>query len=142
MFPIGDENPTLRRPVVTYLLLAALFLVWLFVQGGGFDAQALAATVCNLGLVPGELTGEAPVGRGVPIGEGRACVVDRSLNNCMTPLTSKWLHGSWGHLVGNALVLWVFSNNIEGGMRRLRFLIFYLLCGLAAAVAQDIVSPA
>jgi membrane associated rhomboid family serine protease len=141
MFPIGDENPTLRRPVVTYLLLFALLAVWLFVQGGGFDARALAATVCNLGLVPGELTGAAPIGRGVPIGEGLACVVDRSPINFLTPLTSMFLHGGWGHLLGNALFLWVFGNNVEDSMGRLRFLIFYLLCGLAAAAVQVLVNP-
>jgi membrane associated rhomboid family serine protease len=142
MIPIGDENPTLRTPVVTYLLLLSLAGVWLFVQGGGFDAHALAATVCNLGLVPGELTGAAPVGKGVPIGEGVACIVDREPINFLTPLTSMFLHGGWGHLLGNALFLWVFGNNIEDSMGRLRFLIFYVLCGLAAALAQVLVSPA
>jgi membrane associated rhomboid family serine protease len=142
MIPIGDENPTLRRPVVTYALLAALGAVWIFVQGGGFDARALAATVCNLGLVPGELTGMAPLGKGVPIGEGLACVVDRNPINFLTPLTSMFLHGGWGHLLGNALFLWVFGNNVEDSMGRLRFLIFYLVCGLAAAAAQVLVSPA
>jgi membrane associated rhomboid family serine protease len=141
MIPIGDENPTLRRPVVTYLLLAALLVVWLFVQGAGFDPRALAATVCNLGLVPGEITGAAPVGRAVPIGEGLACVVDREPINLLTPLTSMFLHGGWGHLLGNALFLWVFGNNVEDSMGRVRFLIFYVLCGLAAAAAQVLVSP-
>ena len=142
MFPIGDENPTLRRPVVTYLLLLSLFAVWLFVQGGGFNARTLAATVCNLGLVPGEITGGAPIGKSVPIGQGLACVVDREPLNFLTPLTSMFLHGGWGHLLGNALFLWVFGNNVEDIMGRLRFLIFYVLCGLTAAAAQVLVNPA
>ncbi len=142
MIPIGDENPTLRRPVVTYALLASLLAVWLLVQRGGFEPRALAATVCNLGLVPGELTGAAPVGKAVPIGPGLACVVDRDPINLVTPLTSMFLHGGWGHLLGNALFLWVFGNNVEDSMGRMRFLIFYLLCGLAAAAAQVLVSPA
>jgi len=142
MIPIGDENPTLRRPVVTYALLASLFAVWLFVQRAGFEPRTLAETVCNLGLVPGELTGRAPVGRAVPIGPGLACVVDRDPINLVTPLTSMFLHGGWGHLLGNALFLWVFGNNVEDSMGRMRFLIFYILCGLAAAAAQVLVSPA
>jgi membrane associated rhomboid family serine protease len=142
MFPIGDENPTLRTPVVTYLLLASLLAVWILVQGGGFEAHTLAATICNYGLVPGELTGEAAVGTGVPIGQGLVCVVDREPINWLTPLFSMFLHGSWAHLLGNGLFLWVFGNNVEDSMGRLRFLVFYLLCGLVAAAAQVAVGTA
>ncbi len=142
MIPIGDENPTLRTPIVTYLLLAALLAVWIVAQGAGFDAHTLGASVCNLGLVPGELTGAAPVGTAVPLGEGLACVVDRERINWLTPLSSMFLHGSWMHLLGNALFLWVFGNNVEDSMGRLRFLGFYLLCGLFAAAAQVAVGPA
>jgi membrane associated rhomboid family serine protease len=141
MFPIGDDNPTLRTPVVTYALLGTLLLVWLFVQGGG-DGLTLAETVCNLGLVPGEITKAAKVGTAVPIGQGLACVVDREPINWLTPLTSMFLHGSWGHLLGNGLFLWVFGNNVEDSMGRLRFLVFYILCGLAAAAAQVLVNSA
>jgi membrane associated rhomboid family serine protease len=142
MIPIGDENPTLRTPIVTYLLLAALLAVWVLVQGAGFDEPRLAATVCNLGLVPGELTGAAPEGTAVPIGPGMACVVDREPINWLTPLFSMFLHGSWMHLLGNALFLWVFGNNVEDSMGRRRFLLFYLVCGLAAAATQVAVGPA
>ncbi|HTV21492.1 MAG TPA: rhomboid family intramembrane serine protease [Polyangiaceae bacterium] len=141
MIPIGDENPTLRTPVVTYLLLATLLAVWILVQGGGFEPHTLAATICNLGLVPGELTGKAAVGTGVPIGPGMACVVDREPINWLTPLFSMFLHGSWGHLLGNGLFLWVFGNNVEDSMGRGRFLGFYLLCGLVAAATQIAVGP-
>ena len=132
MIPIGDDNHTVRTPIVTYLLLLALGVVWVLVQGGGFDERVLATTVCNLGLVPGEITREAVVGTKVPIGPGLACVVDREAVNDLTPLTSMFLHGSWGHLLGNALFLWVFGNNVEDSMGRLRFLVFYVVCGLAA----------
>jgi membrane associated rhomboid family serine protease len=81
------------------------------------------------------------VGTGVPIGAGLACIVDREPINLLTPLTSMFLHGSWGHLLGNAVFLWVFGNNVEDSMGRLRFLMFYLLCGLAAAAAQVAVGP-
>ncbi len=142
MIPLSDDNPTLSRPVVTFGLLAALGGVWVFIQGAGFNALQLAATVCDFGLVPGELTGRADVGLAVPMGPGVACVVDREPVNFWTPLLSMFLHGGWGHLLGNALFLWVFGNNVEDSMGRLRFLAFYLLCGLAAAGTQVAVDPA
>jgi membrane associated rhomboid family serine protease len=142
MFPIGDDNPTLRTPVVTYALLALLLIVWIFVQGGDFDSYVLAKTICELGLVPGELTKEARVGTTVPLGHGLGCIVDRDPINWLTPLTSMFLHGSWGHLLGNGLFLWVFGNNVEDSMGRLRFVVFYVLCGLAAAAAQILVNTA
>ncbi len=142
MIPISDDNPTLRTPVVTILLLLALGAVWVFAQGAGLQPEVLAASVCNLGLVPGELTGRAEVGTGIPLGNGMACIVDAEPINVLTPLTSMFLHGGWGHLLGNALFLWIFGNNVEDSMGRLRFLAFYLLCGLAAAAAQVMVSPA
>jgi len=142
MIPISDDNPTLRTPIVTYLLLGAIGATWVFVQGAGLNGMALAASVCDLGLVPGELTGRAPVGLPVPLGEGLACVVDTEPINRLTPLTSMFLHGGWGHLLGNCLFFWVFGNNVEDSMGRLRFLVFYLVCGLAAAAAQVAVDPA
>jgi len=141
MIPISDDNPTLRTPIITYLLLGAIGATWVWLQGAGLNEVTLAASVCNLGLVPGELTGLSPVGLAVPIGSGLACVVDRESINLLTPLTSMFLHGSWGHILGNCLFFWVFGNNVEDSMGRLRFLVFYVLCGLAAALAQVVVSP-
>ncbi len=142
MFPLSDDNPTLRTPLVTWALLAAIAAAWVWVQGAGLDAPVLAASVCDLGLVAAELTRAAPIGTAVPIGEGMACVVDAEPVNLLTPLTSMFLHGGWMHLLGNALFLWVFGNNVEDSMGRLRFLVFYLLCGIAAAAAQVAVDPA
>ena len=142
MIPISDENPTLRPPYMTWLLLGSMFAVWLVVQGAGMDALRLGASVCNYGLVPGELTHRAALGMAVPIGPGLACVVDAEPINILTPLTSMFLHGSWGHILGNALFFWVFGNNVEDSMTRPRFLVFYIICGLAAAGAHILVSPA
>ncbi|MBF5043511.1 rhomboid family intramembrane serine protease [Aggregicoccus sp. 17bor-14] len=141
MIPISDDNPTLRTPVVTYLLLALNVGVWLLIQGAGFDDNVLAATVCNLGMVPGELTRQAQVGLAVPLGPGLACVVDRESINTLTPLTSMFLHGSWMHLLGNCLFLWVFGNNVEDSMGRVRFFVFYIVCGLAAAFTHVMMDP-
>lgn len=142
MFPISDDNPTLHTPVMTWAILGVLAAVWVLVEGAGLNGAQLAATVCNYGMVPGELTHRAPLGSGVPIGPGMACVIDNEGINILTPLTSMFLHGSWGHILGNALFFWVFGNNIEDSMGSGRFLVFYLLCGLIAAAAHVLVSPA
>jgi len=140
MIPLSDENPTIRPAVATWLLLAGLGAVWVVVQGAGFD-ERLIRSVCNLGMVPGELTRMAPIGAGVPLAEGLSCVVDREGINALTPVLSMFLHGGWGHLLGNALFLWVFGNNVEDVMGGGRFLLFYVLCGLAAAAAHVLVDP-
>jgi membrane associated rhomboid family serine protease len=141
VIPLRDDNPTGRTPVITFLLLLALGAVWVFVQAAGLNPVALAASVCDLGLVPGEVTRLAPVGLPVPMGDGIACVVDREPINWLTPITSMFLHGGWGHLLGNALFLWIFGDNVEDSMDRPRFLVFYLICGLAAAAAQIAIHP-
>lgn len=141
MIPISDENPTLRTPVMTWLLLGALFAVWVLVQGGGFNPIQLATSVCNYGMVPGEITHRAAVGLAVPLGNGLACVVDRDAINVFTPLTSIFLHGSWSHILGNAVFFWVFGNNVEDSMGPGRFLAFFLICGLAAAATDIAVQP-
>ena len=142
MIPISDENPTLRTPVMTWLILGAMFAVWFVVQGGGLDTEQLAKSICNLGMVPGELTHRAALGTYVPISNDLVCVVDRAPINVWTPLISMFLHSGWGHILGNALFFWVFGNNIEDSMGPGRFLVFYLLCGLIAAATHVLMSPA
>jgi rhomboid family protein len=141
MIPLSDDHPTLRTPVMTYLILGAIAATWVLVQGAGFDEFRLAASVCNLGMVPGELTHFAKLGSGVPLGDGLACVIDDEPRNILTPVTSMFLHGGWGHILGNCLFFWVFGNNIEDSMGRIRFLVFYLICGLAAAAAHILMQP-
>ena len=141
MFPLSDENPTVRVPVTTYVLIAVIVGVWVFVQGAGLDVNTLGASICNLGMVPGEITGRAPLGSGVPLGPDMACIIDDWAGNIWTPITSMFLHGGWGHILGNLLFFWVFGNNIEDSMGRFRFLVFYLLCGLIAAAAHVALSP-
>ncbi len=142
MIPIGDDNPTLHTPWMTYLILGLTFAAWVMLQGAGMDELRLAASVCNLGLVPAELLGTRPIGFAVPLGNGLACVVDAEPVNWITPITSMFLHGSWGHILGNALFLWVFGNNIEDSMGPWRFLVFYVLCGLVAVAVHMVTEPA
>jgi membrane associated rhomboid family serine protease len=141
MIPLSDDNPTVHTPWMTWLLLAGTAATWVFVQGAGFDGYQLAASVCNYGMVPGEVTRQAEVGYALPMGEGLACVIDADPINRWTPLTSMFLHGSWMHLIGNLLFFWVFGNNIEDSMGPFRFLAFYLICGLAAAAAHVFLQP-
>lgn len=140
MFPLYDDNPTLRTPLMTYFLIGVTLAVWFLVQGAG-SPLPLIYSVCDLGMVPAELTRTVAVGEGIALGGGMACVVDDSGLNVITPLTSMFLHGDWMHLIGNLWFLWVFGNNIEDAMGRLRFLGFYLLCGLAAAALHVAVAP-
>ena len=140
MIPYRDENETQRRPIATATIIALNILTWLVVQGAGADLP-LAKSVCNLGLIPGELTGLIPPGRGFSMGEGVVCLTDPG-HQTSHLFTSMFLHGGWMHLIGNMWFLWIFGNNVEDSMGRLRFIAFYLLTGLAAALGQVIASPA
>ena len=139
MFPYHDENQTLRTPIITFVLIALNVFAWLVLQGAGATLP-LAQSVCNLGLIPGELTASLAPGTQFPIGEGLVCVTDpgRQTSNV---LSSMFLHGSWMHLLGNMWFLWLFGNNIEDSMTRPRYVAFYLLAGLAAALAQVMANP-
>ncbi len=139
MFPYRDDNPSILTPVVTVALIAANLAVWVVVQGFGMP-ERLAASVCELGLVPGDLMGLLPVGYAFPVADGMSCVVEPG-RPWRTLLTSMFLHGGWLHLLGNCWFLWVFGNNVEDAMGHRRFLVFYLLTGLAAAAAQIAVGP-
>ncbi len=140
MFPYRDENETQRTPYITLVLIALTSLVWLGIQGAG-AALPLAQSVCELGLIPGELTLSLQPGTPFAIAEGLDCLIDPGRQSSSV-VTSMFLHGSWMHLLGNMWFLWLFGNNIEDSMTRPRFVAFYLLCGLAAAMAQVWANPA
>jgi membrane associated rhomboid family serine protease len=140
MFPYRDENVSLRTPLVTFALIAANVAAWVLVQGAGSPLE-LARSVCNLGLVAGELTGQLRPGTAFPMGDGMACIVDPG-REPQHLLTHMFLHGSWMHLIGNMWFLWIFGNNVEDSMGHARFVGFYLLSGLAAALLQIFITPA
>jgi membrane associated rhomboid family serine protease len=130
MLPYKDENPTELVPIVTVLLIVADVAVWLFVQGAGLSYPALQEAVCAYGAIPAELMGRGPV-------DPRICPVGISPTaGWLSLFTSMFLHGGWGHLIGNMVFLWVFGNNVEDSMGHLRFVAFYLLTGLAAGLAH------
>jgi membrane associated rhomboid family serine protease len=115
-------------------------VVWIVIQGAGLG-MSLARSVCDLGLIPGELTLRLSPGTPFPMGDGIVCLTDpgRQVSHVVT---SMFLHGSWMHLIGNMWFLWIFGNNIEDSMGHARFVVFYLLCGVAAALVQVAVNPA
>src|SRR5262245_6570055 len=119
MFPIRDDNPTIGRSTVTVAIVSLNVLAWIFLQGLG-SQQQLAASVCELGAIPGELLGRVPAGTTVPLGEGLSCTISAT-PNWLTVITHMFLHGGWFHLIGNMWFLWVFGDNVEDSMGGLRF---------------------
>jgi membrane associated rhomboid family serine protease len=97
--------------------------------------------VCDYGLIAGELTLRLPPGTPFPMGDGLTCLTDPG-RQVIHVLTSMFLHGSWMHVLGNMWFLWIFGNNIEDSMGHARFIVFYLACGVAAAMAQVFLNPA
>jgi len=136
MFPLRDENPTFHTSIVTYSLIIINILAWVLIQGVGFNPN-LAKSICQFGLVPGELFGAIKPGTQLALGGGLACVFDGN-PNWLSVITSMFMHGGWLHLIGNMWFLWIFGDNVEDAMGHVRFVVFYLLCGLAAAAAQTV----
>src|SRR4026208_585376 len=133
MFPIRDDNPTLGAPAITVVLIGLNVAAWIRVQGMGAE-PTLSQSVCELGLIPGELLGRIPEGYTLPMSREMSCVIGPA--HWYPPLSSMFLRGGWLHLIGNMWFLWLFGNNVEDSMGHGRYLVFYLLCGLAAASAQ------
>jgi membrane associated rhomboid family serine protease len=144
VLPVHDDNPTRRRAVVTYLLVALNVVLFLAepVRGSVVSSGALRAEcttqafLSRWAAVPKELVSNQqsrPVVLG-PVGD--RCLVG-SPNYVKWPalsvLTSMFLHGGWLHLLGNMLFLWIFGNNVEDRLNRLRYLVFYVFCGFVAA---------
>lgn len=129
MFPLRDDNPTEITPVVTWALIAINTAVFLYqVSLAPRDSQLFAY---QFGAIPAVVTGA----RSLP-------VQMQTVPPLMSILTSMFLHGGWMHLVGNMWFLWVFGNNIEDAMGHLRFLAFYVICGILASVGHIVSNPA
>ena len=139
MIPYRDDNPLFRTPIATLGLILANLAAWLVIERAG-DPTAVAISVCELGLIPGELLQRVPQGAIVQLGNGAACVLGTS-STWFTPVTSMFLHGGWEHLLSNMWFLWLFGNNVEDSMGRGAYLMFYLLCGLGAALLQTAIQP-
>jgi len=121
VLPLRDSNPTVRAPIVTVAIIVADFAVWI-----GYELQTgLAASVDELGYHPCEVDSSCgQIGSDWPV----------------TAFTSMFMHGSWAHIIGNMLFLWIFGNNIEDALGHVRFALFYVLGGLAATASQTAVT--
>ncbi len=129
MIPLHDNVPTRRFPAVTIGLIvacAAVFILELLMPIGGWSRNQL---FFYAGAVPYEITNRVDLVAGDPVPWWA------------TPFTSMFLHGGWAHLVFNMLFLWIFGNNVEDTMGRLRFIVFYIVCGLVATAAQVAIDP-
>ncbi|NNE37270.1 MAG: rhomboid family intramembrane serine protease [Gammaproteobacteria bacterium] len=140
MFPIRDDNPQFLTPYATWTIVGLNILAWVLVQGLG-AGPAMARSICMLGLVPGELFQLAPANVAFPLGPDLYCMVTDQ-PAWLTVITHMFMHGSWMHIIGNMWFLWIFGNNVEDSMGSVRFIVFYLLCGLAAAGLQIATDPA
>jgi membrane associated rhomboid family serine protease len=114
MFPLRDTQPSYSKPVVTVLLIVVNILVFLFEVS--LDPYSRNEFIAVYGLVPDHFS-------------------------FLSVLTSMFLHGGWMHVLGNMWFLWIFGDNIEDILGPAKFLLFYLLCGFAAAGAQSLGDP-
>jgi membrane associated rhomboid family serine protease len=122
MIPISDDNPARLSPIVNWGIILTCIIVFFWQLFNGTDDDPL---VISAAFVPREFFAEA----------------GGSLAPWKTLFTSMFMHGGFLHLGGNMLYLWIFGNNVEDAMGHLRYLAFYLLCGVAAALTEGFAEP-
>ena len=121
MFPLKDDNPTQTKPIVTIALIAICVCIFLY-QFSLLHSEN-TFIINSFGMKPKEL------------------FLNPGFTNYSTIFSSMFLHGGFMHLIGNMLFLWIYGNNIEDAMGHIKFLLFYFVCGLAAALSQALVTP-
>jgi membrane associated rhomboid family serine protease len=128
MFPIQDSVPSRSVPVVTRALILINVVVFFFELS--LSRESIIQLFYLFGVVPARFTDpEWAASIGFPIG------------SYWSLLTHQFLHGGWLHIVANMWTLWIFGDNVEDRMGPLRFIIFYLVCGVLAALTQVLVTP-
>jgi membrane associated rhomboid family serine protease len=130
MFPIRDDQPRFSTPFVNYFIIALNVVAFLFEQSIEYqDPRGYGALMFQFGVVPRHIT-HALAGTG-----------HVSLAGAFLPiLTSMFLHAGWLHIIGNMWFLWIFGDNIEDQLGHFQYLVFYLLCGFAAAFAHIVLN--
>lgn len=127
MIPLADDNPTRSTPIITYALIAICVIVFLWQLSLGPNVKV---AIYALGVIPASLLQGALLPQEL-----------RWVSPEMTVITSMFLHGGFMHLIGNMLYLWVFGDNIEDILGKPVFIIFYTICGIAAALSQALPDP-
>ncbi len=136
MIPLRDDQPTSTFPIVTVLLIAVNVLVFLGQQVLPLDS--------SFALVPYEVTHHVDIAHRVlrgPNGEVEFVYGPSPHPLWLTIFSSMFLHAGWLHIGGNMLYLWIFGNNIEDALGKVRYLLFYFVCGLAAGALQIATDP-
>jgi len=128
VIPIGDANPTTRIPIVNRLLLFTNIAAWLYVVSLSRTPGAAEAFYDRYAFDWSHFTDAITGGR-------------MTIETFVPLFSHMFLHGGWLHIIGNMLYLWVFGDNVEDRLGSGRYLVFYLLAGIAAAVGQGLVSP-
>jgi len=126
MIPLKDDNPTSNKPIITYFLIGSCTLI--FLMQFSSEAYQTGRLFYSYGLIPSVLMShnELPLDLYV-------------VPSFITIFTSMFMHGGFMHLIGNMLYMWIFADNIEDNLGPLKFLIFYLLAGVGAAMTQVLV---
>jgi len=138
VFPLRDNIPTDRAPVVTLALILANVLAYFLWQKGGLSIGSPETVASSTALTP---YGENLADYGLfPCNITDQCSIPQP-TEWLTPLTAMFMHGGLLHLGGNMLFLWIFGNNVEDSMGPVRYLLFYLLAGLAAFALQVAIEP-
>ncbi len=139
--PLSDENPPSRRPYVTYAIIIINVLAWLFELSRGNEvADGVTNSTFDYGAIPYFVLHGMREGHLVLPGL-HTIELHQEVPWPLTVLTSMFMHGSWLHIIGNMWFLWIFGDNVEDAMGHVRYVIFYLVCGIAAAMAQILTSP-
>ena len=127
-FPLFDDNPTTRRPLISWFILATCILVFFWqISLAGYQEQI---AVLQYGVVPALLFGYQTLPSEI-----------QAVPAWLSIFTSMFLHGDWLHLGSNMLYLWIFADNVEEAMGKLRFILFYGCCGIASALMQSLIDP-
>lgn len=143
LFPIGDDNTDLSRfPFVNYIFIAINIAVFVLLQGlGGNDAFTYAFSTVPREILTGQdVQGVFPVTDMTGRVLGRIRLEETPIPVYGTILTSMFMHGGFMHIFGNMLYLWIFGDNLEDRLGHIRYAVFYLICGVVAALAQVFVS--
>ena len=127
-FPFADENPTNKKPVVSWLII--LSCSFIFLNQIFEPIYVTEKTFLSFGMIPAILFGHSELSSSLKI-----------IPPALSIFTSMFLHGGWMHIIGNMTYLYIFGDNIEEALGKLKFIIFYLVTGIVAAFSQALIDP-